>query len=747
MHKPCILTLLITSLFLSACADSTPSDTSSAERKEPTSMNRLAKETSPYLLQHKTNPVDWYPWGEEAFEAARKQNKPIFLSVGYSTCHWCHVMNRESFTDPDTAKILNEHFIAIKVDREERPDVDQLYMTFVQATTGSGGWPMSVWLTPERKPIVGGTYFPPKDAYGRPGFPTVLKQIAEAWETQEDALRKQAGDITQQLRAYTARAAAGDSDLPNLDLLDQARRQLASRFDEEYGGFGSAPKFPSPAQLFFLLAEARRDSLSPDPKQQARSMAEATLDAMRRGGIHDHIGGGFHRYSVDTFWHIPHYEKMLYDQAQLVSAFVEAYQLNRNPLFADAARDTLAYVQRDLTDPQGGFYSAEDADSLASPDADHKTEGAFYLWTDQEIGDLLRDQAPMFRVVYGVEKKGNAPQGSDPHGDLKGTNTLIRRLSDAEAAEKFDLTTEEVHQHLSDNRDILFQVREKRLRPHLDDKVITAWNGLMISAFARASSVLGEKTYLETATRAADFLRGNLYDPEGQTLKRTWRGGQAGSDGFASDYVFLISGLIDLYQAGFDPKHLQWALELQATLDKRFLDSKAGGYFESEADDPHLLFRMKETYDGAEPSANTLAALNLLRLSHLLGDPELSEQAGTLLRSLSDNLQQQPLSALRGLLALKESRTPGKQVVIVGDPEQPTTQAMLGVARELLSPDTALIWIRNQTDYKFFAGKAEFFQGLNPENATPATYVCENFVCNLPLTQAEDLRRQLTNTR
>ena len=732
-------------ILLSACGqESGPSLDGEARKSdaEP-NMNRLATEISPYLLQHAENPVDWYPWGEEAFAAAKKRNVPIFLSIGYSTCHWCHVMNRESFQDPDIAEYLNEHFIPIKVDREQRPDVDQVYMTFVQATTGSGGWPLNVWLTPDLAPLVGGTYFPPKDAYGRPGFPSILRQIAQAWEEDEEGLREQASETTRRLRVYAA-SEGGGGDLPNAGILDGAREQLAQRFDTTHGGFGAAPKFPRVSELLFLLAEARRDDLPAETRQQALHMATTTLEAISRGGIRDHIGGGFHRYSVDEFWHIPHYEKMLYDQAQGVIALLEAHSLSPNPLFETAVRDTLAYVRRDLTAPGGGFYSAEDADSLAAPDADHKTEGAFYVWTQPELDKLLGEDAPLFHAVYGVEKKGNAPSGSDPHGELRGTNTLIRRLSNAEAAERFDLDPDTVAKRLNQARDILLEARSQRPRPHLDDKILAAWNGMMIAAYARAHRVLGDPAYLEAAERAAAFLDARLRDPDSGAPLRDWREGEAGGPGFASDHAHWIDGLLELYQAGHDPRHLQTALELQAHQDRQFWDDKQNGYFETREDAPNLLFRMKETHDGAEPSANSVSAINLARLGHLLADPAYETRARDTVASLGDNLSGQPLSLPLALVALERVRSPGRQLVIVGQPDHPDTRAMMEVANEHADPETLLVHIANKNDHEFFAAHADFFQPLDPEQGAPAAYLCENFVCDLPVDKAEDLRKLLT---
>ena len=710
-----------------------------AEEPAAGKVNRLAKEKSPYLQQHAGNPVDWYPWGEEAFAKARKENKPIFLSVGYSTCHWCHVMAHESFSNPETAKVMNENFINIKLDREERPDVDQVYMAFVQATTGSGGWPMSVWLTPDLKPFVGGTYFPPDDKFGLPGFKSVLEKLAATWKKDEKDIRNTAGKITEELRGY---ATAGDKpadELPERKVLRTAFDRLASSYDKEYGGFGEAPKFPRPVNHNFLhhFAATGKDGA------KALEMSADTLRKMARGGIHDHLGGGFHRYSVDRYWHIPHYEKMLYDQAQLVVAYLDAARLTNDPSLRETARDILAYVNRKLGHADGGFYSAEDADSMKSPDADHKTEGAFYIWEKPEIDRLLGDKAALFNHVYGVEAKGNAPEGSDPHGELTGTNTLIRRHDDAAAATKFKLTPEQVADSLENSRKILFEAREKRPHPHLDDKILTAWNGLMISAFARAYQDLGDPIYLKSATRAAEFLRKNLYDAKRGVLLRSYREGPAGIDGFAVDYAFLIQGLIDLYQADFNTDWLQWADTLQAKQDELFWDGKSGGYFSSTGTDPNVLLRNKEAYDGAEPSENSISAGNLLRLAAMLNQPERREKAVKLLRAFGSQIEESPTSCPQLLVALDAAHAKPAQVVIAGNPGAPDTLALLKVVRAHVRPNQIVLLADGGAGQKFLGEHAGFYQSIEMIDGKATAYVCENFVCQLPTNEPEKLKSLL----
>ena len=571
--------------------------------------NRLAREKSPYLLQHAHNPVDWYPWGEEAFAKARRENKPIFLSIGYSTCHWCHVMAHESFENEETAAIMNREFVNIKVDREERPDVDRVYMTFVQATTGGGGWPMSVWLTPNLQPFVGGTYFPPQDRYGQPGFKKVLEGIARAWKEKHEKIAEQGAKIIAALRE--AQAATPDSaDKIDIGILNAAYEQFARTFDEKEGGFGDAPKFPRPATLNFLARFYARDPKS-DLGKRALEINLVTLRKMAAGGMHDHLGGGFHRYSVDRYWHVPHFEKMLYDQAQLAVAYLDAFQITQDRQFESVARDILDYVARDMTAKEGGFFSAEDADSILEQGKPEHAEGAFYVWTKTEVDAALGDAAEIFDFHYGVQINGNAPEGSDPQGEFGGKNILIERHTIAETAKQFKKSEDEVRQSLARSREKLLSIRAKRPRPHLDDKIISAWNGLMISAYARAAQVLNEPRYLESAVRASKFVRTHLYDESSKTLFRNYRGGRSEIEGFADDYAFVIQGLLDLYEASFDVEWLKFATELQEAQDRLFLDETRGGYFSTSGKDKSVVLRMKDDNDSAEPAASSVAALNL----------------------------------------------------------------------------------------------------------------------------------------
>ncbi len=707
----------------------------------PSGTNRLASERSPYLLQHQHNPVDWHPWGEEAFAKARRERKPIFLSIGYSTCHWCHVMAHESFENAETAALMNAHFINIKVDREERPDVDRVYMTFVQATTGGGGWPMSVFLTPDLKPFVGGTYYPPEDRLGRPGFPTVLKRIADAWKNERASILEHGDSVLSQLREHSTTAPPKGTLNPQT-ALNLGLTQLTQSFDEEFGGFGRAPKFPRPVSLNFLLRAAHQPGLDPADRKIAQGMALLTLRKMADGGMHDHLGGGFHRYSVDRFWHVPHFEKMLYDQAQLTASYLEAFQITAQPAFAEVARDILDYVHRDLTAPEGGFYSAEDADSLLEQGSTAHGEGAFYTWTRAEITAILGpERADVFNAVYGVEEAGNAPEGSDPHKELTGKNTLIARLSPTKAAEQFHITEDQLQKILADSRRLILARRSLRPRPHLDDKVITAWNGLMISAFARAAQVFDNPQYLATAQRSARFLEKELW--KDGSLRRCFRQQAASVPGFADDYAFLIQGLLDLYEADFDIHWLQWALELQKKQDSLFADTAHGGYFSAGSGDPSILLRMKEDYDGAEPSPNSISVLNLLRLAAISNQTPMHESAARTVQAFTDQLSRAASAMPQMLCALMATQASPRQIVIAGPPDDPATRALLRVARTPFQPHRLLLLADGGPGQQWLAERLEFLRTVAPVDGKPAAYVCENFTCQEPTTDPEKLRALL----
>ena len=722
--------------------------------------NRLANEKSPYLLQHAQNPVEWFPWGKEAFEKARREDKPIFLSIGYSTCHWCHVMAHESFEDAATAEMMNRGFVNIKVDREERPDVDRVYMTFVQATTGGGGWPMSVWLTPRLEPFVGGTYFPPEDRFGQPAFKRILQRIAEAWKNDREKISKQGANIVDVLReAAKDQTSAGRIDAA---ILESAYQQFARTFDAHEGGFGGAPKFPRPVTLNFLTRFHARNPDS-DPEQHALEMVLLTLRKMASGGMHDHIGGGFHRYSVDGHWHVPHFEKMLYDQAQLASAYLDAFQITGDTEFAATARDILDYVRRDMTSPEGGFYSAEDADSpivagIADPGHSKNAEGAFYVWTKQEIDDALDEDAGVFSFHYGVEENGNVPAGADPHGEFVGKNILIERHSIAETL-KFRSTgvppvgptgvspveQDSVEQCLAQSRQELFSIRNKRPRPHLDDKIIAAWNGLMISAFARGAQVLDDVSYLETATRAAEFIHANLYDELRQILFRSYREGRSEVEGFADDYAFVIQGLLDLYEASFEPRWLKFALALQRQMDALFWDNENGGYFTVTGHDSNILLRMKEDNDSAEPAASSVAALNLARLAAIRNDTELLARAKETVRTFARQLAHFPSALPQMLVTFDFLEDAPQQIVIAGGSDLPKTKALLAEVHRHFLPNKVLLLADGVESQSYLGETNEAIRAMSMVGGKPAAYVCEDFACKAPVTDVKELRGMLAS--
>jgi uncharacterized protein YyaL (SSP411 family) len=715
----------------------------------PEHTNRLAYEKSPYLLQHADNPVDWYPWGEEAFAEARRENKPIFLSVGYSTCHWCHVMAHESFENEEVAAIMNREFVNIKVDREERPDVDRVYMTFVQATTGGGGWPMSVWLTPDLKPFVGGTYFPPEDRYGQPGFKKVLERIATAWKENHDKIIEQGTNIVAALRESQSANRTPEGKIDTA-ILDAAYQQIDRSYDPKEGGFGNAPKFPRPVTLNFLTRCYARNPNS-DSSKHALDMALFTLRKMAAGGMHDHIGGGFHRYSVDRYWHVPHFEKMLYDQAQLAVAYLDAFQITGDGQYEAVARDVLDYVARDMTSKDGGFFSAEDADSpvvAERADSGHveTKEGAFYIWTKKEIDAALGDAAEIFDFHYGVQAHGNAPEGSDPQDEFRGKNILIERHTIAETAQRFGKSEEEIAKSLAQSRVKLFAIRAKRPRPHLDDKIIAAWNGLMISAYARAAQVLAEPRYLEIATRAADFLRKNLYDSSRKVLYRNYRDGRSDIEAFADDYAFVTQGLLDLYEASFDVEWLKFATQLQEMQDRLFLDEKNGGYFSTSGKDENVFVQIKDDNDGAEPAASSITALNLLRLSQILDAPAAAgaERARKTIDAFATTLSHFPSAMPQMLVALDYSLSKPRQIVIAGKKDAPETKALLKEVYRHFLPKTVLLLADGSEGQKYLGERNEAIRAMSPVAGKSALYVCENFTCKAPVTDSTTLRELLS---
>jgi uncharacterized protein YyaL (SSP411 family) len=703
-------------------------------------MNRLARERSPYLLQHAANPVDWYPWGDEAFERARDENKPIFLSIGYSTCHWCHVMEHESFENPAIAEVLNAGFVAIKVDREERPDVDRVYMSFVQSTTGSGGWPMSVFLTPELKPFFGGTYFPPSSRWGRPGFLDVLGELSRVWKDDRARVDYAADELFDRLRAMTGAdgRAQAESTVAGSDALTEAVEQYARTFDRRHGGFGDAPKFPRPSELLLLLREHARTG-----SEAALRMATETLRAMALGGMRDHVGGGFHRYSVDAEWRVPHFEKMLYDQAQLVLAYLEAGQSAGDPFYLAVAEDTLAYVRRDLRDPRGGFYSAEDADSLVAG-SQEKREGAFYVWTDDEIGALLGDDAEIVRTRFGMEAGGNAPQ--DPQGEFTGQNLLYTAQSIEDLTARTGKTADEILETLGRSRQALFDARARRPRPHLDDKVITSWNGLMIAAFARASRVLAARPeaagWLEAARQAAEFVRQHLWNESTGRLLRRFRDGEAAIDAYAEDYACMVWGALELFQADGDPRWLAWARELQARQDALFWDGSEAGWFSTTGSDPSVLLRLKEDYDGAEPAASSVSVLNALTLADLTDDSAARTKAERTLARYGPRAGRAARVIPLMLAGLSTWHAGATQIIILGPRDRDDTRALQAELGSRYLPFALVVPVDDSTQPSL-ASALPFVSGMQTLDARATAFVCRHFTCQLPVNTPSAFAEQL----
>ena len=687
--------------------------------------NRLIHEKSPYLLQHAHNPVDWYAWGPEAFERARAENKPIFLSIGYSTCHWCHVMERESFEKEDVAALLNRDFVSIKVDREERPDVDRIYMAYVQAATGSGGWPMSVWLTPELQPFVGGTYFPPEERYGRPGFPAILERIAAAWRDERPRIQEQSARILEQIGAAASLEPHSEA---RPEALDQAFQYFQRTFDARLGGFGQAPKFPRPVIHNFLLRYYARTQ-----NEEALRMSLQTLRAMARGGMNDQLGGGFHRYSVDAYWFVPHFEKMLYDQAQLAVSYLEAFQISGEQAFASEARRILDYVLRDMTHPEGGFYSAEDADSIIDPAHPHeKGEGAFYVWPSAGVEQVLGAETARYLFHrFGVEDEGNVH--NDPQGEFGRLNILFEAHTAVETAHHFDQPLEQLLPVLERASAELLAHRGKRPRPHLDDKILTAWNGMMISAFARAGAVLDDGRYREAARRAADFVRAKLM-PDGKLLRR-FRDGDAAIPAFLDDYAAFTQALLDLLETAYRTDDLALAISLAERQSELFEDRENGAFFSSRKAGEDIVLRMKEDYDGAEPSGNSVAAMNLLRLARITGRPDFQASADRTLRAFASRMNEMPAAVPQMMAAFAYSLTPPKQVVIAGGQDQDKTlRAMLNAVHARFLPDYTLL-----VASEGLAKLAPAIAALVSKDGLATAYVCENYTCQLPTTDRERL--------
>lgn len=698
-------------------------------------MNRLANQSSVYLLQHAHNPVDWFPWGPEAFEKARREDKPLLISIGYSTCHWCHVMERESFEDPAIAAVMNDNVVSVKVDREERPDIDRLYMTAVQAITGQGGWPLNVFVTPEGNPIIGGTYFPPVSRQGRRAWPDVVAAIGASWRDPEarQKMRTQGDGLTQAVRDYLCPPPVGSKG--KSVSAETCFEALASVFDRENGGFSSAPKFPMPPNLYFLSRFGHFKRNTPEGLR-AEEMVLTTLRNMARGGIFDVVGGGFHRYSTDERWFLPHFEKMLYDNAQLAVCYSEAYQRTGQPDFADAAQKTLDYLMRDMAHPGGGFYCAEDADSLPALDSPEKAEGAFYVWTMGEIRSALGDDAELFATRYGVAGLGNVE--ADPFGEFSGKNVLHEYVPLEKTAEKFRLGVGECANRLENCRAKLLEARGRRPRPIRDDKILTAWNGLAISAFSVGARAFSQPRYLEAAQKTAEFIKENLWD--GSRLWRRWRLGQKDVPAMADDHAFLAQGLVDLYEADFSTRWLVWAEILAETAVNRFQNVDTGALYSVPGDhDPLLLVRAQEDGDNVEPSAPSVLAMTLIRLSRLLGRDDF--------RLKADRMIQAHLAAGtdRSFPVLQSARLFGEnppwELVIVGSLADSRTDKLIVEARRKFFPDLTVIVLDRDRD--FWVRRHPFLAEKGLVNGLPTAYLCQNFACQNPTTGPEALARQL----
>ena len=695
------------------------------EEAEEARTNRLAEESSPYLRQHAHNPVDWYPWGAEALRRAREESKPIFLSIGYAACHWCHVMERESFENPAVAAVLNEHFVSIKVDREQRPDVDEIYMTAVQMMTGSGGWPLTVFLTPELEPFFGGTYFPPEDRYGRPGFKRVLEHIAGLWGENPDGVRESARSLTGALRDAVALAPAGEGGL-DASLTPRAARELAAAFDRAWGGFGEAPKFPPSGAITLLLREYARTG-----DEGLLRMATTTLDRMARGGMYDQIGGGFHRYSTDERWLVPHFEKMLYDNALLARAYLEAWQIAGKELYRRVAAETLDYLLRDMSDRGGGFHSSEDADSEGE-------EGVFYVWGPDEVSAVLGEEdGELFCATYGVTEAGN----------FEGQSILNLLRAPEETASERGIPLEELEERLAPLREKLLRAREGRVRPGKDDKILAAWNGMAISALARGQQVLGDERYGKAAARAADFvLTGMLSD--GRLLRSHPGAGSPGAarriPGFLDDYAEMINGLVDLYEATFDPGWLEAADQLCRRMLDDFWDEERGGFFYTSADHTDLLVRTKPYHDGAVPSGNSTAAVALLRLSRLFESELYRQRAEATIGSASALMRSRPSILLNMISAADRHLLPSHEVVIAGEADGEDTKRLLEVVRSAWIPNRTLALAEpGGTPFLEPGREMPLLEGRRMISGRAAAYVCEDLACQRPVTEAAELEELL----
>jgi len=694
--------------------------------KHDSKPNRLIREKSPYLLQHAYNPVDWYPWGAEAFEKARTEEKPVFLSIGYSTCHWCHVMEKESFEDPEVADLMNQAFVSIKVDREERPDLDHVYMTVCQMMTGSGGWPLNLVTTPDKKPFFAATYIPKGNRFGQTGMMELVPRIRDIWKTRQKDVFESADSVTDALRSVEKEPSGKELGLP---VLETAYADLSNRFDQTYGGFSGAPKFPTPHNFLFLLRYWKR---SGDPT--ALKMVEKTLQEIRQGGIYDQIGFGFHRYSTDREWLVPHFEKMLYDQAMLALAYIEAYQATGKRIYADTAKEIFTYVLRDMKSPEGAFYSAEDADSEG-------VEGKFYVWTEAEFRELFdQEEADLLVRVFHVEKNGNFRE--ETGAKSAGNNIPYLGKSLTEISSDLGILSSELKQRIDVARTKAFEVRQKRIHPHKDDKILTDWNGLMIAALAKGGQVFGEKSFENEARRAADFIMSRMRDKNGRLLHR-YREGDAAIVANLDDYAFMMWGLIELYEAGFDVKYLRWALELNESLLEHFWDSSGGGFFFAPDDGEDLLVRKKEVYDGAIPSGNAVAMHNLLRLARLTGRAEFEEQASRISKAFSGQVEQFPSGYTQFLSSLDFGMGPSYELILADPSQNDGLKEMLEAFRTRYLPNLVVIYRPSGERLNEIVEIAPFVAENPPLNGNPTAYVCRDKTCYKPTTDPGEMLKRL----
>lgn len=688
------------------CTDSPKSLTKGTNMEDRKKANRLINEKSPYLLQHAFNPVDWFPWGNEAFEKAETEDKPIFLSIGYSTCHWCHVMEKESFEDSVVANLMNEVFISIKVDREERPDIDNIYMTVCQMLTGSGGWPLTIIMTPDKKPFFAGTYFPKEARFGRIGMVDLTNRINEAWKTNREKIYESAGNILSALADLND--AKGEKEI-DPEILNLANIQLNKRFDNEYGGFGLAPKFPSPHNLTFLLRQWKRTG-----DQQALNMVENTLTQMYNGGMYDHVGYGFHRYSTDREWLVPHFEKMLYDQATLLDACIETYQATGNQKYARIADEIITYVLRDMTSTEGGFYSAEDADSEGE-------EGKFYLWTKDEIEEILdKESAELFIETFNISSKGNYIDEMTVSRNGKNIPHLSKNS---------DNVIKTLNAKIIEIKEKLFAVREKRIHPHKDDKILTDWNGLMIASLAKASRALNNNQYLICAEKSMDFILAKLRTDEGRLIHR-YRDGEAGISANIDDYAFTICGLLELYESNFKTFYISLAIELQEQQIKYFWDEENNGFFFTPNDGEELLTRTKEIYDGAIPSGNSISLKNLIKLSRLTSNTQYEKYASELSRAFSEKLSKSPISSTMMIQGVDFAKGPSFEILIVSDDKEKQKKALKSL-NQIFIPNKVVL-LKNKENESEIEKIAPFVSEYSITENQIMIYVCQNYICNLP---------------